>query len=142
MRETVSKFIRFSRFIFMNTKFKRLFIIAIILIIPKIIGIYSPQIDKEESWCPFLRFFHIPCPGCGLTKSIIHFYKGEIIESFQYHYWGGIFVIFCCVLEIFLLIDIFTGKDNVEHLLNKAYIWKYVALCTLLTYLGRYLIFT
>ena len=57
------------------------------------------------SLCPFLNISGIPCPFCGLTRSLSSFLRGEILESFSYHpfgpiLWGGtaLFVTFSLAL--------------------------------------------
>lgn len=35
--------------------------------------------------CPFRLLFHYPCPGCGLSRAVISFLKGDIKEAFNYH---------------------------------------------------------
>lgn len=36
--------------------------------------------------CPFKVFFHIDCPGCGLTRATIALFKGDISKSLHYNY--------------------------------------------------------
>ncbi len=38
--------------------------------------------------CPFFLIFKIPCPGCGLTRSIIQIFKLDFIGSLQYNILG------------------------------------------------------
>lgn len=35
--------------------------------------------------CPFYSILGLPCPGCGMTRSLIHFLKGDFQASFRYH---------------------------------------------------------
>jgi len=36
-------------------------------------------------FCPIFNLFHVPCPGCGLTRALRLIFKGQIIESFKYN---------------------------------------------------------
>jgi hypothetical protein len=45
--------------------------------------------------CLWRTLLHIPCPGCGLTRSIKALWHGELIQSFRYHPLGIPIVIGC-----------------------------------------------
>lgn len=124
----------------MRKKVIRLIAICAILIASWLIGL-NPDIDNEDSLCPSIRFFHLPCPGCGLTKSIIHFYRGEFVESFHYHYWGGAFVLFCLFLMVLIIDDMIRTKDRADLLLDNYRLWQIVSICVLLTYLFKLALF-
>lgn len=44
----------------------------------------------EGTWCLFYRFTGIPCPGCGLTRSIAHLAHGDFALSWRLHPLGGL----------------------------------------------------
>lgn len=68
--------------------------------------------------CPFLSITGIPCPGCGMTRSLLAFLKGDLYSSFQYHpmliptgicalfyifnkkYRNIILIIWCCLMML------------------------------------------
>lgn len=31
--------------------------------------------------CPFKKFFHMDCPGCGFQRSVLQLFKGNVSES-------------------------------------------------------------
>ena len=35
--------------------------------------------------CPFLSVYKIPCPGCGMTRALSSFVKGDMGEALYYH---------------------------------------------------------
>lgn len=35
--------------------------------------------------CPFLYFFGIPCPGCGMTRALLSVAKLDLKAAFYYH---------------------------------------------------------
>jgi hypothetical protein len=51
-----------------------------------------------------------PCPGCGITKSIIFFYEGEVVKSISYHIFGPLVVAFCLAIIVTLTTSLVTGK--------------------------------
>lgn len=42
----------------------------------------------EGPSCVFRRAFHIPCPGCGLTRSFAALWHGNLSASFHFHPLG------------------------------------------------------
>lgn len=39
----------------------------------------------DRSICLFYNATGVPCPGCGMTRSYIHLFKGHIAEAFRFH---------------------------------------------------------
>ena len=66
--------------------------------------------------CPFFSLLHIPCPGCGLTRSIISFVKLDIINSLKYNILGIPFVIFSF---IYTLAFLFKKDTLIDEFLEK-----------------------
>lgn len=80
--------------------------------------------------CFFKSIFHIPCPGCGMTrafKEIIHFH---FRESFKYNILGLPFFITLLIINILLIYDILLKKDLVTLFLKQ--ISKYILIIILL----------
>lgn len=52
-----------------------------------IIGIISVALGfiTDRSICIFLNLTGVPCASCGMTKGIISFIKGDLLEAFHYH---------------------------------------------------------
>jgi len=44
--------------------------------------------DNGIILCYFRGLTGLPCPGCGLTRSLCAIAKGELLQSFQYHIFG------------------------------------------------------
>ena len=92
------------------------------LIIPFFIKILNEgeALETKQSLCPFKMLTGFPCPGCGITKSIISFYEGNILESLTYHIFGIPAVLFCIAIIFIFIYEIFF-KTNVfsQFLYNK-----------------------
>lgn len=67
-----------------------------------------------DEFCPLVIFAGIPCPGCGMSRSLYLFCIGEFADSFRYHpfmlpcLWIG--CVFCCKRYI---------KGETTHMLKK-----------------------
>jgi hypothetical protein len=91
-----------------NTKVKRkLYGITgavITLVIPLLLMFQNGNhhLETDQSFCPFKMLTGFPCPGCGITKSLVYFYEGDIYKSLSYHILGP-FVILSCIFAILLL---------------------------------------
>lgn len=75
------------------------------------------HLKNDQSLCPFKMLTGLPCPSCGITKSIVSFYEGDIYKSLQYHVLGPVTVVFCLGVIILLLIEIKTKKDYFNNYL-------------------------
>lgn len=60
------------------------------------------HLETDQSFCPFKMLTGFPCPGCGITKSLVYFYEGDLYKSLGYHILGP-FVILGCIFTILLL---------------------------------------
>lgn len=61
--------------------------------------------------CLFYNIFKIPCPGCGVTRSVIEFFKGNIIKSIQFNILGSLIIITCSIYLFLLIIK----KDDILY---------------------------
>src|SRR5947209_2461710 len=54
--------------------------------------------------CLLRTIFHIPCPGCGMTRSMEAVWRGDMLSSVRYHPLGlPLFLLCALVLLIALL---------------------------------------
>ncbi|MBQ3543937.1 MAG: DUF2752 domain-containing protein [Lachnospiraceae bacterium] len=51
---------------------------------------YFPILEVFFS-CFVKQFFNIPCPGCGGTRSVIFFFKGQWLKSIYFNAFGFYF---------------------------------------------------
>lgn len=52
-----------------------------------------------------------PCPGCGITKSLVYFYEGDILKSLSYHVLGPFVIAFCIITIAVLITELVTKKE-------------------------------
>jgi hypothetical protein len=45
-------------------------------------------LEQAQSYCPFKLLTGLPCPGCGITKSIVCTLHGDIAGGFGHHLFG------------------------------------------------------
>lgn len=74
------------------------------------------NIESSQSLCPHKMLTGMPCPGCGITKSLIFFYQGDILKSISYHILGPFAVMLCFALIGLLTVEILTGREYLNAL--------------------------
>jgi hypothetical protein len=83
------------------------------LVIPFFLMLQNNQhhLDTDQSLCPFKMLTGFPCPGCGITKSMVYFYDGNFIKSIHYHILGPFVILFCVATIVLLTIEILQKKE-------------------------------
>jgi uncharacterized membrane protein len=105
-----------------NTKIKRKIygitgaIITLVFPLFLILTHQDTHIEKAQSLCPFKMLTGFPCAGCGITKSLIFFYEGNIEKSMYYHILGPFLIFFCLFIIIILTTEIITKKEYLNSL--------------------------
>ena len=69
------------------------------------------HLQTDQSYCPFKMLTGFPCPGCGITKSMVYFYQGDIFKSLSYHVLGPGVIAFCMLTIVVLTTELFTKKE-------------------------------
>lgn len=88
------------------------------LAVPFFIMLSSHEhIETEQSLCPFKMVTGFPCPGCGITKSIIFFYQGDLLKSLEYHVLGPFVPIASIIAILVLLTELVTQKNYFSSIL-------------------------
>lgn len=75
------------------------------------------QIETEQSLCPFKLLTGFPCPGCGITKSLIFLYEGDLTKSLYYHLFGPFTFLFCCSAILLLSVELITQKNYFQSII-------------------------
>jgi len=78
---------------------------------------YNNHLETDQSLCPLKMLTGFPCPGCGITKSLVYFYEGDLQKSLYYHILGPLVVAFCIVTIVVLTTELITKKEYFNNLL-------------------------
>jgi hypothetical protein len=90
-------------------------------------------VEKHLLTCPSKYFFHIDCPGCGLQRSILALFEGDLIKSFQL-YPATIPILFCFIFTaLHLKFDFKHGAKIIK--------WSYILNVTIIFVFYYYKIF-
>jgi len=91
----------------------------ITLMIPFFLMFFNQDnhLEADQSLCPFKMLTGFPCPGCGITKSMVYFYEGDIYKSLYYHILGPFVIAFCISAIIVLSTELITKKEYFNQLL-------------------------
>lgn len=82
------------------------------------------HLETEQSLCPFKMLTGLPCPGCGITKSMVYLYEGNLLKSLQFHVLGPFVIAFSIALIGLLLTEIATGKEYFnQYFYNRKLAW-------------------
>jgi hypothetical protein len=100
-----------------NTRIKRkiygIIGALITLVIPYVLMLNNSNhhLETDQSYCPFKMLTGFPCPGCGITKSLVYFYEGDIYKSLSYHIFGPLVIGFSVLTIAVLVTEIITQKE-------------------------------
>jgi hypothetical protein len=100
-----------------NTKSKRKIYgitgAVITLVIPYFLLLNNSNhhLETDQSLCPFKMLTGFPCPGCGITKSLVYFYEGDMYKSFSYHILGPFVIAFALLTIMVLSAELITKKE-------------------------------
>ena len=97
-------------------KWQAILIAMLTIIVPYLIMLSDPHIESSQSLCPFKLLTGLPCPGCGITKSIIFLYQGDIMKSLTYHIFGSLVILFCVVSVLVLSLELITRREYLNKL--------------------------
>lgn len=91
------------------------------------------HLDQEQSLCPFKMLTGLPCPGCGITKSLIAIYQNNWLQSFRYHLFGPL----ALIVSVLIVLDAFF-KFPVNQTTIKKLIYSTTLAYTIAIILGIY----
>ena len=74
------------------------------------------HLENKQSFCPFKMLTGFPCPGCGITKSLICIYEGNIYQSLYYHIFGSLTFLFCIAIILILVTELITKKEYFRNI--------------------------
>ncbi|TRX23612.1 DUF2752 domain-containing protein [Flavobacterium franklandianum] len=77
----------------------------------------NTHLETDQSLCPLKMLSGFPCPGCGITKSLVYLYEGDLQKSLYYHILGPFVILFCIVTIGVLATELITKKEYFNGLL-------------------------
>jgi uncharacterized membrane protein len=92
---------------------------TITLMIPFFLIFFNQDnhLETEQSLCPLKMLTGFPCPGCGITKSLVYFYEGDLQKSLYYHILGPFVIAFCIATILISSAELITKKEYFNNLL-------------------------
>lgn len=99
-----------------NIKNKKIYGIigaVLTLLVPLILMYFNANnhLETDQSLCPFKMLTGFPCPGCGITKSLVYWYEGDYYKSISYHVLGPFVIGFCILTIVVLITELITKKE-------------------------------
>ena len=81
------------------------------LLAPLLLLQFAPEAEFGQSICPHKLLTGFPCPGCGITRSIMSLWRGDLAGSLSYHVFGLPLVIACVLGIVIMAIELRTGRE-------------------------------
>lgn len=83
------------------------------LLIPLFLMYFNTNnhLETDQSLCPFKMLTGFPCPGCGITKSLVYWYEGDYYKSISYHVLGPFVIGFCMLTIVVLITELITKRE-------------------------------
>ncbi len=94
-------------------KFLDWFHLAFLVITPIIILLLpADYFNNGQALCPSMRFFNVECPGCGMTRAVMHLVHFDF-ESALFYNWGSFIVV--PILGVYWLLWTKKAYDKVRE---------------------------
>ncbi len=77
----------------------------------------NTHLETDQSLCPLKMLSGFPCPSCGITKSLVYFYEGDLQKSLYYNIFGPLVIAFCVATILVLSTELITKNEYFKELL-------------------------
>jgi hypothetical protein len=77
----------------------------------------NDHLKTDQSLCPLKALTGMPCPSCGITKSMVYFYEGNLLKSIEYHILGPAVITFSFFVIVLFVVELRTKKDYFQKYL-------------------------
>ena len=91
------------------------------------------SLESEQSFCPFKMLTGFPCPGCGITKSLVYLYEGDLLKSITFHLFGPVVMVLSVYFLIKFSLELYYKKPFFSTTFNKKK-WTYIFVALLIVY--------
>ncbi|MFA5301298.1 MAG: DUF2752 domain-containing protein [Bacteroidales bacterium] len=99
---------------FYRRKISGIVVLFLFLVTPLLIMLFDPgagHLQESQSFCPFKMLTGLPCPGCGMIKSMVSLYRGDLAESFRNHLFGPLLVLFFISALFVMTVELIRGRN-------------------------------
>src|SRR5438132_1885627 len=79
------------------------------------VSLLLAYVPVQVPLCLFKTVFHLPCPTCGMTRSLIALWHGDPVLSFRYHPLGAPTMALCIALACAPLLRRHDGRDEASR---------------------------
>lgn len=69
--------------------------------------------------CLFLKFFHLKCPTCGMTRAFLAILDLDFSLALYYNLLSIPLFILIIIVDIMMIYDIITNQKRTNHFLNQ-----------------------
>lgn len=70
--------------------------------------------------CLFKRVFHLPCPACGSTRSLLCLMQGDVQGAFMLNPNGFLLALLLVLIPLWMLFDLVSGRSTYYAFFRKA----------------------
>lgn len=102
---------------------------------------HDHHLETDQSLCPFKMLTGFPCPGCGITKSLVYLYQGDLGRSFYYHIFGPFAFLFCIVAIVTLSAEIINKKKYFNRIFYSRKLAYFLGAVLMVYHAGRLVYF-
>ena len=101
---------KFSELLSDKERCQRYIYLAIALLL--IIGSYLFNFGLKIPFlgCPLLRYIGIPCPGWGLTSSLMAVARGDLSQAIAYHVFGPVFFAVFVIAILHIVLELINNR--------------------------------
>lgn len=104
------------------------FQILAILLLP--VYFILPTGDSHFTICPFFHLTGVPCPGCGMGRSLVHIFHLHFLEALYYNPFGYLIAVSqCYVISSFFfpsLIEIYIKQQKQFKILQYLFGFSFI----------------
>lgn len=97
--------------------------------------VYRPEFGLVI--CPFRRFWGIPCPGCGLTRSFAAFAHGCWADAFRFHLLGPAFYVIGILMFGRAVYELWRGYEVAMVIHHRNFILTVLLMIVLIAWLVK-----
>lgn len=102
---------------------------------------HNDHLKSDQSLCPLKALTGMPCPSCGITKSMVYFYEGNLLKSIEYHILGPFVIAFCFFVIVLFAVELKTKKDYFQKYLYSRKLAYGLALFLIIYHIIRLIFF-